>query len=191
MNTLNPDQTPQPELLTGQVLVMCRDAYDMLRGLTDSLPREREEDRPEAVDLSSAISRFVTDNLVALSDITEVPHPPYLYDAAQGWLAAVLQAELRQGMFIQTEARSREEITRLLSGRTVRATSITGQGFGIGENWSVTIDPDSPREVEAPFLEVYPATGTLLLGTPEYFYQVPLFETTRDGTTQVANIEVW
>lgn len=190
MNTLNPDQAPLP-YLTEQAVTTCRDAYDTLRGLASNLTQGREEDRPETVTLSSAIERFVSTNLIALADITEVPRPPYLHEAAQEWLRGVIADDLKQEMLAQTEARSAQEIAVLLGGRTIRATSTSELGFGIGKNGSVTNGPGSPREVKAPFLEVYPAAGALLLGTPEEFYEVQLF-TTQDGTTtQIADIEVW
>ncbi len=170
-------------------MATCRGAYDTLRTLLDDLPYEGGEDRsPEAEALSQAIGGFVAANSVALGSIGEVPRTPELQGAASEWLEARLQRKLKSAMFSEILKQKEEEIKGLLEGRTISATAVK-YGFGVSDGYGVTSGPGSPMEVEAPFLGVEPAQGTLWLGEPRRAYQVRLFDI-QDPTKPNALIKV-
>lgn len=188
MTTHNPEQGQQPSF-TEQVMATCRGAYDTLRTLLDDIPYESSEDKsPEAEALSQAIGGFVAANSVALGGIGEVPRTPELQGAASAWLEARLQRKLKSAMLSEILKQKEEEIKGLLEGRTIKATSLK-YGFGVSNGYHVVSGGGSPMEVEAPFLGVEPAQGTLWLGEPRQAYQVRLFDI-QDPTKPAAVIEV-
>jgi hypothetical protein len=188
MSMHNPEENQQPSL-TEQVMATCREAYDTLRTILEGLPYEGGEDRsPELEVLSQVVGTFVAANSVALGNICEVPKTPELQEAAGAWLEARLQRKLKSAMLLEISKQKEAEIQKLLEGRNIKARSLK-YAFGVSDGYGITTEGGTPMEVEAPFLGVEPAKGTLWLGEPRHAYQVRLFDT-QDPTKSAAVIEV-
>lgn len=190
MSNLSPESEPQSDL-TAQVMTEARAAYVTLRELLDKSTTtyyRKEEDTPEGVALAAAIGKFVANHTDALGNIGAIERTPQLQSAANAWLEKRLEQKLETAIYVEIASQKEEELTDLLRGHTVKATSLT-YGFGVADRYGLTSGPDNPREITAPFFAVEPTHGVIWLGTGERHYQVRLWDSP-ENMEPVSTIEV-
>jgi hypothetical protein len=188
MSEVNLGQEPgtQPTLVD-QVMQQAKTAYLVLDGLhLPSYSYQQEDKRPESVALANALGAFAAAHLEDVKAIPDVPFTDGVEAAITAYTKRVVADKLGWAIFDEYEQQQAAEMSSLLAGKTITATSLR-QGHGL---------QGSPGDyqnmvVTGPLMSYDASQAAIWIGEPDRTYRVALWDRPWDPRAHTLGELTW